>query len=180
MKTANESIVSKLRITRFGPRLAVIAGIGMLALGTASFAKPNCAAPPAAAAENTQTAELLQLAADFHGALSYHGDITAMMSLWADNCSLTFNGGTPYVGKTAVSSFFTSGGYFLNNWVSLAPEYKTVITIHGNKAEISTQCVAIDLNTLVVKSVIQVNATCEKVKGQWLFTSMNNASGATL
>ena len=75
-----------------------------------------------------------------------------------------------------------TSGYFLNNWVSLAPEYKTQITIHGNTAMISTQCVAIDLNAspMVVKSVIQVSATCEKIKGQWLFTSMNNTSPAPL
>ena len=104
-----------------------------------------------------------------------------MMSLWADNSSITFNG-TAHVGKPAVQAFFQSSGYFLNNWVSLAPEYKTQITIHGNTATITTQCVAIDLNAspMVVKSVIQVNATCEKIRGKWLFTSMNNTTPAPL
>lgn len=131
--------------------------------------------------EEAQIAEIDQLLADFHGALSYGGDITAMMSLWTENSSITLNG-TPHVGKAAVQTFFTTGGYFLNNWVSLAPEYKTQITIHGNTAEAITQCVAIDLNSspMVVKSVIQVNATLVRKGGKWLFTSMNNTTPAPL
>ncbi|MGH7971269.1 MAG: hypothetical protein ACREIC_21325 [Limisphaerales bacterium] len=131
--------------------------------------------------ENAQVAELLQLAADFHGAASYNGNITAMMSLWADNSSLTLNG-TAHVGKDAIQAFFLSIGYFNNNWVSLAPEYKTQITVHGNTATITTQCVAVDLTVspMVVRGVIQVNATCEKIRGKWLFTSMNNTTPAPL
>jgi hypothetical protein len=131
--------------------------------------------------DEVQVAELDQLAADFHGALSYHGNITNMMSLWADNSSITLNG-TAHVGKPAVQAFFLSSGYFLNNWVSLAPEYKTQIIVQGDKATITTQCVAIDISVTpnVVKSVIQVNATCEKIRGKWLFTSMNNTSPAPL
>ena len=154
--------------------------MGLLALATVCPVVP-AQADPGGQADNTQVAELDQLAADFHGALSYGGNITAMMSLWADDSSISLNG-TAHVGKAAVQTFFQTGGYFLNNWVSLAPEYKTQITIHGNTATISTQCVAIDLNAspMVVKGVIQVNATCEKIKGTWLFTSMNNTTPAPL
>ena len=192
MKTPTQSIVSKPRTVKISSRLAAIAGIGMLALGAACFVAPahagqrsdqdrNDLREAAELIQKAEVADLLQLAADFHGALSYGGNITAMMSLWTDNSSITLNG-TPHVGKAAVQTFFQTGGYFLNNWVSLAPEYKTVITVHGNTAEISTQCVAIDLNAspMVVKSVIQVNATCERIRGHWLFTSMNNTTPAPL
>lgn len=193
MKTSNQSIVSKPRIARFNTCLAAFASIGMLALGNAVFIT-RAHADSAADRQTIQdlkevtkmvkkadVAELDQLLADFHGALSYGGDITNMMSLWDQDCSITFNG-TPHAGRAAVQSFFTSGGYFLNNWVSLAPEYKTQITIKGNTAQASTQCVAIDLSVTpnVVKSVIQVNATMVKKGGQWFFTSMNNTSPAPL
>jgi hypothetical protein len=183
MKTSNQPTVSKPGTARLKSRLAAIASVAMLALGTLCFVTPTHAGPPTppAAPENPQMAELDQLAADFHGALSYGGNITAMMSLWADDSSITLNG-VAHVGKPAVQAFFLGNGYFLNNWVSLAPEYKTQIAIHGNMAEISTQCVAVDLSAspMVVKSVIQVDATCEKIRGQWFFTSMNNTSGAPL
>jgi hypothetical protein len=131
-----------------------------------------------------QVAEVQQLLTDFHGALSYGGDITAMMSLWADDSSITLNG-VAHIGKPAVQTFFTSGGYFLHNWVSLAPEYKTQITVHGHTAEATTQCVAVDVDPSSptfhhVLSVIQVNATAERHEGKWLFTSMNNTSPAPL
>jgi hypothetical protein len=126
-------------------------------------------------------ADLDQLLADFHGALSYGGDITAMMALWTDDSTLTLNG-APHVGKTAIEAFFTSSGYFLNDWVSLAPEFKTVINVRGNTASAVTQCVATDISVSppVVKGVVEVNATMEKRGGVWYFTSMNNTSPATL
>ena len=175
--------------------LAATATVAMVALATSvslgrANAAPNKEQPeygqPAgdwlwAIYNEAQVAELEQLAADFHGALSYGGNITNMMSLWADNSSITLNG-TAHVGKAAVQAFFQSSGYFLNNWVSLAPEYKTQIAIQDDTATITTQCVAIDLNAspMVVKSVIQVSATCQKIRGQWLFTSMNNSTPAPL
>jgi len=157
--------------------VTVTAALALLAaLLPSSFAQPS-----ANESDNTQSAEILQLLSDFHGALSYGGDITAMMSLWAEDSSITLNG-VAHNGKGAVQTFFTTGGYFLHNWVSLAPEYKTVISIHGNTAEATTQCVAIDLTVtpMVVRSVIQVNATIVKQQGKWIFTSMNNTSPAPL
>ena len=181
MKTSIETILHKLKKSGLKTRLATIASVGLLALATLCFIAPAHAGPDGQQTQNTQVADLDQLAAGFHGALSYGGNITAMMSLWADDSSITLNG-VAHVGKPAVQAFFQSGGYFLHNWVSLAPEYKTQITIHGNTAEITTQCVAIDLDSspMVVKGVIQVNATCEKINGIWLFTSMNNTTPAPL
>jgi hypothetical protein len=193
MKTSNQPIVTKPQFARFSTCLATLAGIGVLALGTAGFITHAHAGQSngrqvcqdlkevVEIVQKSEVAELDQLAANFHGALSYGGDITAMMSLWTENSSITLNG-TPHVGKAAVQAFFQGNGYFLNNWVSLAPEYKTQITIHGDTATITTQCVAIDLSVspMVVKSVIQVNATCERIKGQWFFTSMNNTSPVPL
>jgi hypothetical protein len=192
MKSSIQSNVHKETKSRFNHRVATIAGLGILALGTGCLVAPAQTGSPSdqdgkvlqavvQLVQNTQVADLNQLAANFHGALSYGGNITNMMSIWADDSSITLNG-IAHVGKDAVQAFFLGSGYFLNNWVSLAPEYKTQITINGNTAEISTQCVAIDLNAspMVVKSVIQVHATCEKIKGNWVFTSMNNTAPAPL
>ena len=131
-----------------------------------------------------QVERVLQLLANFHGALSYGGNLTAMMNLWADDSSLTLNGST-YTGKPAVQSFFANGGPFHHNWVSLAPEYKTQITFQGVTATATTQCVFVDVDPSSptfhkVLSVIQVNATLVFQNGTWLFQSMNNTSGAPL
>jgi hypothetical protein len=133
---------------------------------------------------STQVATLDQLLADFHGALSYGGNLTAMMSLWTEDSSITLNG-TAHNGKAAVQAFFANSGYFHHHWVSLAPEYKTQITVNGDTAEATTQCVAIDVDSTSptfhqVIGVIQVNATAVMQAGRWLYTSMNNTSPAPL
>ena len=141
-----------------------------------------------------QVAELLDLAADFHGALSYNGDpaikgahLTVMSNLWATCGTLTFSNTvtsavSSFTGKDAVIGFFATGGYFLNNWVSLAPEYKTRVSVQGDTAHISTQCVGIDLTAspMVVKNVIQVEADAVRVEDTWRFVAMHNSSPAPL
>jgi hypothetical protein len=193
MKTPDKLFVSKPLASKFNTYLAAVVTVGILTLGVGNVLTSSHANPSRECRDNrdlqeltkllqkADVAELDQLLADFHGALSYGGNLTAMTSLWVENSSLTFNG-APNVGKAAVLSFFTSGGYFHNNWVSLAPEYKTMIKVHGDTADFTTQCVAIDLSVTpnVVKSVIQVTGTAVRVNGKWIFKSMNNTSPAPL
>lgn len=195
MKKIKMSLNTNRLIQKFSTYLAATATVAMVGLETPAWLSRANASPQQgesvnangigvlllAIYEEAQTAELDQLLADFHGSLSYGGNITAMMSLWADNSSLTLNGNAN-VGKAAIQTFFTSSGYFHNNWVSLAPEYKTQITVNGDTASFTTQCVAIDLSVtpMVVKSVIQVTGTAVKVHGKWIFTSMNNTTPAPL
>ncbi len=163
-------------------RRAVLAGLTALTVAAICSAFPVSRASADQEIKNPEAvADLDQLLADFHGALSYGGNITAMMELWADDSTLTLNGAS-HVGKPAIQTFFEGTGYFLNQWVSLAPEYKTQIVVDGDRAAASTQCVAVDItaNPPVVRGVIQVNATMERHHGQWRFTSMNNSSPAPL
>ena len=206
MKTSKASFKSTPLAGKLGAYLAATATVAMVALGAASLNTPAYADPGREHGDHgdldelrgllqkAQVEELLQLAADFHGALSYNGDpatksahLTAMSNLWVQASSLSFRNTTTtvvstYNGKDAVMSFFATGGYFLNNWVSLAPEYKTQVTVHGNTAHISTQCVAIDLTAspMVVKSAIQVEADAVRKGDKWLFTAMHNSSPAPL
>jgi hypothetical protein len=183
MKKFTVSFTSSPLIRRLGLGLAVTAAVGVLTFaGSGLFAPTSAQAGPSGATHaDRQVAELDQLLADFHGALSYGGNLTAMMSLWAEDSSLTLNG-VAHEGKDALAAFFTASGYFHNNWVSLAPEYKTQITVHGDTAEATTQCVAVDLTVTpyVVRAVIQANATAKRIDGTWFFTSMNNTSPAPL
>ena len=167
-------------------RGAVLAGLGALAV--IAIASSALLTPTRAAGRGhhededarplAQEAEVLQLLADYHGALAYGGDIDAMASLWAEDSSLTLNSGAPYIGKAAVLGFFSNGPYFSHNWVSLAPEWKTTITVRGHRAEATTECIATDVSVTpnVIKGVIQVNAIMEKRGGKWLFIQMNNIS----
>jgi hypothetical protein len=195
MKKLNPSTNQARLWAKLGTYLAATATVAMVGLATTAWLGHANAAPQPLQSglvkeevallldiyDGAQVAEVDQLLADFHGDLSYGGNMTAMLSLWADNGSLTLNG-VANNGKAGLQAFFASSGYFHNNWVSLAPEYKTQITVHGDTAEFSTQCVATDISVTpnVVKSVIQVTGVAEKVRGKWIFKSMNNTSPAPL
>lgn len=161
---------------------AFLAGAAVLAIIAVSSSTPHSRAQVVLATPSADPlvlqAQVNQLLAGYHGALAYGGDINAMASLWADNSSLTLNNGTPYVGKDAVLGFFANGPYFSHDWVSLAPEWKTTITVVGDTAVANTECIATDVSVTpnVVRGVIQVNATCQRINGKWLFIQMNNFS----
>lgn len=199
MKTLKTPLSSSSHTKKLGPSLVAAATLALLALGAASLQAPAYAEDEdleglRSLFHKAQVAEVLDLASHFHGALSYNGDpatksahLTVMSNLWVEGSSLTFSNTltgaiSSYSGKDAVMSFIANGGYFKNNWVSLAPEYKTEVTVHGDTAHLSTQCVGIDLTAspMVVKSVIQVEADVVRQGDKWLFISMNNSSPAPL
>ena len=190
MKTLAKLLASKPVFRKFSPYLAATLTVGTLALvlnGQPGTVRATSTGPAQVLNDLTeiyqkvQIAELDQLLANFHGALSYGGNITNMMSLWVDDSSLTLNG-VSHVGKDAVQAFFLASPYLNNYWVSLAPEYKTQITVDGLTAEFSTQCVAVDLSVTpnVVKGVIQVQGVAVNRGGHWYYKSMNNSSPAPL
>jgi len=208
MKTTNISINSNLPRRRLISYLLATAVLAMMTITTSPWLgraygggfqdqrdeKRRVAEFLLATYNQAQEAQLLDLAANFHAALSYNGDsatksahLTAMSNLWVTASSLTFSNTltsvtASYSGKDEVMGFLATGGYFLNNWVSLAPEYKTEVTVHGDRAHISTQCVAVDLGVTpnVVKAVIQVEADAVRHGDKWLFVAMYNSSPAPL
>ena len=181
MKQLNRLIHSTVLTQARGAFLAGLAALAVIALaGSTLFTPTRAAGGPHHEDEDggtaAQEAGVLELLAGYHGALAYGGDIDAMASLWAEHSSLTLNNGTPYVGKAAVLNFFANGPYFTHNWVSLAPEWKTTVTVHGHTAEATTECIATDVSVTpnVVRGVILLNATCEWRGGMWIFINMDN------
>ena len=183
MKQINRLIQSTVLTHVRGAFLAGLVGLAVIALAGSAFFTPARAAGGGHDRDDdgqssSDEAGVLLLLSDYHGALAYGGNADAMASLWVEDSSLTLNNGTPYVGKAAVLNFFVTGPYFTHNWVSLAPEWKTTLSVHGNRAEATTECIATDVTVTpnVVRGVIQVNATCERRHGKWLFTHMDNVT----
>src|SRR5579863_3752632 len=94
MKKFTLSFNSSPLLRRLGLGLAGTAAVGVLVFaGSGLFAPTSAQAGPSGDKHaDRQVAELDQLLADFHGALSYGGNLTAMMSLWTEDSSLTLNG----------------------------------------------------------------------------------------
>ena len=127
-------------------------------------------------------AELDQLVAEFHRAASYGGDLDAMMALWADDSSLTFNG-TAFTGTNGVRNYFANvAGPFKHYWVSLAPEFKTQFELRGKTASLYLECHFADpaVTPYVLRADIKVVGTVKKVHGEWLFQHLDLTTGATL
>jgi hypothetical protein len=183
MKQINRLFHSTVLTHARGAFLAGLAALAVIALVSSVLPTPaRAAGGPHHEDEDgrslAQEAEVLQLLSGYHGALANGGNLEAMASLWVEHSTLTLNNGTPYVGKAAVLGFFTNGPYFHNNWLSLAPEWKTTVKVHGDWAEATTECVATDVSVTpnVIKGVIQVNMTAVRHEGKWLFISMDNFS----
>jgi SnoaL-like domain len=181
MKQINRLFHSTVVTHARGAFLAGLATLAVIALATSALISPiRATGSPGHEDEGgrqlAKEAEVLDLLSGYHGALANGGNLEAMASLWADDSTLTLNNGTPYVGKDAVLGFFANGPYFSHNWLSLAPEWKTTVTVHGNMAEATTECIATDVSVTpnVVRGVIQVNATAARHQGKWHFISMDN------
>jgi hypothetical protein len=181
MKQLNRLINSTALKQAGGVLMAGLAGLVVIAVSSSGLlTRAQAAGGPKEEEDHgqplAQEAEILQLLAGYHGALANGGNLAAMASLWAEDSTLTLNNGTPYVGKAAVLGFFANGPYFSHNWLSLAPEWKTTVTVHGHTAEATTECVATDVSVTpnVIRGVIQVNVTAERREGKWLFISMDN------
>jgi hypothetical protein len=140
---------------------------------------------------NAQVAELYQLQAAFHRAATLQSPndvpqrVVEMLALWTEDGSLTlgtstFQGkGQPGTASCAPGSgtlcdFFTNvAPPFHNDWISLAPAFKTGITVHGKKATLYYECHYFAAGTWEPKVRFTVEATAKKQHGRWLLASSN-------
>ena len=171
MKTINK-LISRTTLARTaGASVAALAALAIVALSPSG---PVGSARAAASPENTQLAEIHLLQAAFHETVSHNGDSTtktqhldALAQLWADDATLTV-GTVTYTGKDAILAFWSNGAPLNNNWVSLAPTFRTEVDIHGDIAEIYFECYFVNAAGNIVLSR-SISGTLKKVDGSWLF-----------
>lgn len=146
-----------------------------------------------AAQNNTQLARLQELPRDFHGAFTL-GDYELMHSLWSEDATFS-NPVVDLVGPEAIADFFASDPGW-GKVVSLAPNYKTMIKVHGDLAYFEFECILVNvgeadplttsLSTLppggqnpTVEIVAHLNASGIAVKkgDRWYFKSFTGSGG---
>ena len=161
-------------------------GAGIAAAATTGFASSTEESPTA----NTQIAELYQLQATFYRATTLQSPndleqrVTDMLSLWTENASLTF-GSSTFQGKgepgtnscapgagTLCDFFMNVAPPFHNEWIALAPAYKTHITIHGETASIAFEEHFFAAGTWEPRARFTVSATAQREDGRWLLASL--------
>jgi ketosteroid isomerase-like protein len=159
-------------------RAGAVAAVG----GTGLFLPRIAAASVSHGSE--QIGEIYELQAAFHRAKS-HQDIDLMVSLWADDATVTFNG-NQYSGKEGVRGLFLTSGSWLHHRISLVPSFKDQIDVQGDTAFLYFEChdVALDTNDVGPQGSIVTHlsnyGTIQNVAGSWLFWQMHFGSSAPI
>jgi hypothetical protein len=192
MKTTSVTIMRS--VSRFRTGLAGLTLIAFASLGNAHNAphpapaghgnpQPDCHGHPhntCHSDNDSDTVELEALLTAVHDVTSYNGNpqtavdhLATMYELWAEDATLTVNGGTPMVGRDAVIAFFAANPLFKANYVGLTPSFRTKISVHGDTAEVYLECIFLT-ETLTVGPQRSLSGTARKVHGEWLFWKMAN------
>jgi hypothetical protein len=128
--------------------------------------------------------EIYELQAAFHRAKSTQ-DIDLMMSLWAEDASLTIIGdpNSPYIGFDKLKSFLLSTGSFTHRRFSLVPSFKIQIDVHGDEAFLYFECHDIgdfDLPSRFIAGDTFVGATVRRVEGKWVFWNATSGKASPI
>ncbi len=165
----------------------------------ATFATGAVSASSGGPDANTQIAELLQLQAAYHGVVSGAGvspeakaqHLADVLELWTNDGMLAV-GGNIYAAKgvpgtpSCEPGSFTLCDFYANqappfvlgrDWLSVAPTFKTTISVHGNTADLYFECHFIDVVTREFKGAATFGergypgtGQARKVNGVWLFS----------
>ncbi len=144
---------------------------GSVSAGPEDDIYENLHAQPATAAADI--VQIYGLQAAFHRAASAK-DLNLMMSLWADDATLT-TGGQMYRGKSQIRTWFANvAGPFRpqNQWVSLTPSQRTRISVQGDRASLFFECHYVDVKTNMVKAQTTADASLIRLSEKWLFKDM--------
>jgi ketosteroid isomerase-like protein len=160
---------SKTAIARRGLLAKVLTGA---VVGAGALTFPNLASAQGDP-ESVQTARIHDLQAAFHLA-KCNQDIDLMMSLWANDAVVTFQG-TDFVGKDAIRAWLLTTGSFTHHRLSLVTSFKIQIEQHGNQAFLYFECIDVgdfDQPSRFIASALYNEGTVRNINGQWQFWRM--------
>lgn len=160
-------------------RKASVIGLMLLASLVACGSGTNAAqtARLEALQKAKDTAAIDQIEVTWHRASSVK-DVNMMMTIWAEDATLTI-GSKTYTGKSELRTFFaTKAAPFKpqNHWESDTPAYKIRITVNGDRGTLYFECHYIDVATRKVAAVVAADQNVERINGVWLIKSARAAT----
>lgn len=166
------------------PIVVALLMVGAFLVGSKLPAPLAYAESPADNNEKVAIGEIYQLQAAFHRAKT-NQDIDLMMSLWAPDGVLRVQGdpNSPYVGTTALRSFWLNSGSFKNHRFSLVPSFKTTIDVHGAEAYLYFECHDVANYDQPSRSIIGdtfLAGTVRFIGGDWVFADMTAGKSSPL
>jgi hypothetical protein len=162
---------------------AMLAGLSFLAGLTSAGHQANADAP-STDADKAAIGQIYELQAAFHRAKT-NQDIDLMMSLWAPDGILHVQGDpqSPYVGTTALRTFWLNSGSFKNHRFSLVPSFKTTIDVHGAEAQLYFECHDVGNSDQPSRSIVAdtfLAGTVRLEAGRWVFADMTAGKSSPL
>jgi hypothetical protein len=118
-------------------------------------------------------AQIHQIEITFHQAAATQ-DVDLMMSLFANNATLTA-GGKTYLGKDQIRAYFSRVAKPFqpgNHWAAYTPAYKIRLSVNGNKATLYFECLYVDVATGQIKAHTNSDDTLVRSAGHWLIQTM--------
>ncbi len=108
-------------------------------------------------------------------------DLDLMLSLFADEATLTGPGGKTYTGKAQIKQFWQANPVFKpqNQFVAYTPPSRFKYDIEGNTGHVYFECIQLNsaTNEIVPHSHVGVQADVIRVDGRWL---IKDAKGTPL
>jgi uncharacterized protein (TIGR02246 family) len=103
-------------------------------------------------------------------------DLNLMMSLFADDATIT-SGGKTYTGKDQIRSYWQAAGPFhpQNQWVAYTPAFRIKYTVEGDSARLYFECLYVDKAANKIAAHTNSDDTLVRVNGRWLIKDMKAA-----
>jgi len=157
------------------PATALLAGLLAIAVVLTACGSSGTTVSAAELAKlqlDSDTRQIQNIEVLFHLAASTK-NIPLMMSLYADDATVTF-GGKTYIGKDQVKSFFEKAGPFQlgNHWVSDTPAYKMKVTVDKDRGTLYFECHYINADNRTVAVVVGADQKVARIGGKWLITQL--------
>ena len=170
MQTFNRRRLLRFGGASLGAAMLAAPGLNVLTARAGEFAGSQVSG-----AESAQVGLIYELQAAFHRAKSTK-NIELMMSLWADDGTLTVlgNSSSPFTGEK-LRAFWSNSPSFTHRRFSLVPSFKTQIRVNGETAWLYFECHDVadyDLSTRSIVADTFLAGTLQKNANTWQFKEM--------
>jgi hypothetical protein len=120
--------------------------------------------------------QMHQVEIAFHEAGSA-GNLTLMLSLFADDAVMTAKGKT-YTGKEQIKSYWQAHPAFQpqNQWVGYTPAFRIRYDVNGDRAHLYFECLWVDKKAGKIAAHTNSDDTLARINGRWLIKEMRAES----
>jgi hypothetical protein len=159
-------------------RLLIAGVLGVMVVSFVACGDSSSDAENAALQLKADRYEIDQIEKRFHQAMSTK-DIEQMMTLWAQNATLTVGPDATAAGVDEIRRFWLEKSVAFapeTTWVSDHPAYKLEITVNGDRGTLHFECHFVNYKTGKLEAITVADQDVARIDGRWLITNMVGGS----